>query len=127
MSSPWPDAATASRRTSVSSRAASRGSGLSSTQRSTHDPGSGWDEELLHERQIIEVGAKRLDLVTTEFRERRTSDMNVAPGGFHRDVVVDGQRAGVVGVESPLGDDLVAAHMRAPNRQADVRQSLVSG
>src|SRR4051795_7193850 len=101
-----------SRRTWASSRAASSGSGLSSTQNST-DVGSGSvrDDELLHDRHLVEVRAEGSDLVALEFGERSTAHMNVAPGGLHRELVNGDEGARVVGSDPPRGHPPVPARV----------------
>src|SRR5690242_16424267 len=108
-------------RTRVSNRATSAGSGRSSTASSMTWGTSRAYEELLHERGVVEVAAERADLVVAELGERRSGQHDVPSGRLDDCLVADLERAGVIRIDTPLGDRVVADEIDRVERDRDVR------
>src|SRR5208283_2461114 len=104
-SSPSPMAADASRRICVSRTSMSAGSGWSSKRNSTAPSSSGTDD-LLDQREVVEVRPEGPDLPLAEVGHGDAGQLDVPSRCFQRGILAKHERPGVIGFDEPFGERL---------------------
>src|SRR5271165_1537205 len=124
-SPPSPMAADASRRICVSRTSMSSGSGWSSTWNSAVTGSSGTDD-LLDQRDVVEVCPVGPDLSLAEVGHGDAGQLDVPTRCFQHAILAQHERPGVISVDEPFGECLVAHFVDSPERDHDVGERCLT-
>src|ERR1039458_10490727 len=97
----------------------SAGSGWSSTWNSIAAGSSGTDD-LLDQREVIEVRPEGPDLPVAEVGHGDAGQLDVPSRCFQHGILAKHEWPGVIGFDEPFGECLVAHFVESPERDPDV-------